>query len=200
MKRREMLKLLGATPAAVAFTWTSEEALEAAARAGQARAAAAAANQPYTPRFFTAHEYATVVALGNLIIPKDDRSGSAEDAGAPEFIDYLIGEQTDRQTAIRGGLAWLDVECQQRSDKTFLDSSDAERRAVLDDIAWPAKAPRRLSQGVRFFNTMRDLVAGGFWSSKIGVEDIGYLGNRVTQWNGAPADVLQKLGVSYEKT
>jgi hypothetical protein len=198
INRRQTLKFLGAAPiaAAVAFTWTAEEAAAAAQQAQQARAQAAAGTKPYTPRFLTAHEYATVIALSDMIIPRDSRSGSASDAGAPEFIDYIIAEQPERQTAMRGGLRWLDAECLRRGDKTFLASADADRRKVLDDIAWPKQARPEMSQGVRFFNTMRDLVATGFWSSKIGVDDIGYMGNRpVADWTGAPADVLKKLGL-----
>ncbi len=199
VNRRQVLKVLGAAPAAMAFTWTMEEAVQAAGAVQQARATAAAAGQPYAPRFLSPHEYATVTALGDLIIPADATSGSASDAGAPEFIDYLIAEQTDRQTAVRGGLSWLDNECRRRFDKAFVDCADAQRRQVLDDIAWPAKAPAGMSQGVHFFNLMRDLVATGFWSSKIGVADIGYLGNKmVAEWTGAPENVLQKLGVSYD--
>jgi hypothetical protein len=197
INRRHTLKLLTAVPAAAAaFTWTAEEAGVAAAQAQQARAQAAAANQPYTPKFFTAHEYATVVALAGMILPKDGRSGSAVDAGAPEFIDFLIGEQADRQTAIRGGLMWLDNRCRARADKAFVDCSDVERGQVLDEIAWPGRAAPELSQGVRFFNTMRDLVATGFWTSRIGIDDLGYIGNRpVAQWTGAPPEVLRKLGL-----
>ncbi|MEO7890317.1 MAG: gluconate 2-dehydrogenase subunit 3 family protein [Vicinamibacterales bacterium] len=200
MDRRQALRVLGGTPAAaLAFTWTAEEASAAAAQATQARAQAAARRQPYRPRFFTASEYATVVALADTIIPRDARSGSASDAGAPEFIDYIVAEQPARQTAMRGGLVWLDSECRRRFDKTFVSCAVGERGQVLDDIAWPARARRELSHGVQFFTTMRDLVATGFWSSRIGVDDIGYLGNRpVGEWPGAPAAVLLKLGVSYE--
>lgn len=196
MNRRDTLKLLGSAPAALAFTWSVEEASAAAQQAHHALAQAAAANVPYAPRFFTAHEYATVIALADLIIPKDGRSGSASDAGAPEFIDYLIAQQTERQTAIRGGLMWLDTECRARFDKTFLNCADADRRAVLDDIAFPRRATAARRQGARFFSTMRDLVATGFWSSKIGVADLGYQGNRPANWDGAPAPVLQKLGLT----
>ena len=200
INRRNMLRILGAAPAAaVAFTWTTEEAVEAAQQSQQARRQAAAANQAYKPRFFTDHEYATIVALADLILPKDSRSGSASEAGAPEFIDYIVAEQPDRQTAMRGGLGWLDAECRERFDKAFVNCVDAERRQLLDDIAWPQKARAEMSHGVRFFNTTRDLVATGFWSSEIGVKDLGYIGNTaVAEWKGAPPEVLQKLGVSYE--
>jgi hypothetical protein len=199
VNRRDTLKLIGAAPVAAAFALTAEEAVVAAQQSQQARARAAAANQPYTPRFFTAHEFATVVALADMIIPADGRSGSASDAGAPEFIDYIVAEQVERQTAVRGGLMWLDTACLARFDRAFLDAADAERRQVLDEIAWPARARPEVSQGVRFFTTMRDLVATGFWSSRIGIADLGYQGNRpIGAWTGAPAEVLQKLGVSYE--
>lgn len=196
MKRRDTLKLLAAAPAALAFTWSVEEASAAAQEAHHALAQAAAASQPYTPRFFTAHEYATVTALADIIIPRDGRSGSASEAGAPEFIDVLIAQQVERQTALRGGLMWLDTECRARFDKTFLDCADADRRRVLDDIAWPRRAAVAHRQGARFFTTMRDLVATGFWSSRTGVADLGYMGNRPAAWDGAPAPVLQKLGLT----
>jgi hypothetical protein len=199
IKRRDALRMLGSVPAAaVAFTWTHEEAVQAATASRQAAGQAAAAGRAYTPRFFTAREYATVVVLSDLIIPRDARSGSASDAGAPEFIDYIVAEQPARQVAMRGGLVWLDSECRRRFDLAFLEAVDAQRRQVLDDIAWPGRARPELSHGVTFFTTMRDLVAAGFWSSRIGVADLGYQGNRPTEWTGAPPEVLQKLGVSYE--
>jgi len=193
MNRREMLAALSAAPAAAAFSWTPAEAREATAAIQNA----AAAGTPYSPRFFTAAEFEELKTLADMIIPRDARSGSASDARAPEFIDYMVAEQPNRQIPMRGGLAWLNAECQQRFDKSFLDCADAERRQVLDDIAWPASASAEFSQGVAFFNTMRDLTAAGFFSSKIGVADLGYMGNRVSGWDGAPAAVLEKLGITY---
>jgi hypothetical protein len=200
LKRREALQLIGAAPAAaLAFTWTTEEAAHAASASAEARQQAAAAGRPYERRFFTEAEYATITALADMIIPEDTRSGRASAAGVPEFIDYITAEQPVRQTAMRGGLAWLDAECRRRFDHAFVACTDTERRQVLDDIAWPARARPELNHGVTFFTTMRDLVASGFWSSKIGVDDLGYVGNRpVAEWTGAPPAVLQKLGLSGE--
>jgi hypothetical protein len=199
MRRREMLQLLGAVPAsAFVLTWTAEEASAAAEGSKAMRAQAAAAGRAYTPRFLTSAEYATVVLLSDMIIPRDAKSGSASDAGAPEFIDYIVAEMPTRQTAMRGGIAWLEAECQQRFDRGFVACTEAQRKQVLDDIAWPRRANRAMSQGVAFFSSMRDLVATGFWSSKMGVEDLGYSGNRPDAWDGAPANVLARLKVSYE--
>jgi gluconate 2-dehydrogenase gamma chain len=196
LHRRTLLQLAGGA-AAAAFTWTAEEASLAASQAQQARAQAAASGAPYEPKFFTAGEYATVVALSDIIIPSDASSGSASEAGAPEFIDYIVHDQPARQTAMRGGLRWLDAECQKRFDARFLACTTAQRGQVLDDIAWPARAKPELSQGVAFFTTMRDLVAAGFFSSRMGVADLGYQGNRpVAEWTGAPRDVLNRLGIS----
>jgi hypothetical protein len=99
---------------------------------------------------------------------------------------------------IRGGLGWLERECGDRFGKGFVACSEAERIAVLDDIAWPARAKPAHSQGAAFFTAFRDLVAGAFWSSKVGVEDLGYRGNvPVAEWTGCPEEQLRKLGVSY---
>jgi len=196
ISRRKALKTLGAVPLAASFTWTPADAAQAQQRATTARAAAAAAKKPFAPKFFTAHEHATVRALVDLIIPKDERSGSATDAGVPEFMDFMMLDQPARQVAMRGGLKWLDSECLRRFDKTFLDCTGAQRTAVLDDLAWPEKASPLLSQGVAFFSGFRDLTASGFWSSKMGVNDLHYMGNTFNpDWNGCPPEALQKIGV-----
>ena len=197
LNRRTMLQLLGAAPAAAGFTWTDAEAAQAAQAAQAARKpAAGAAKTAYKPKFFTPHEWATVAVLVDLIIPKDDRSGSATDAGVPEFMDFMMDDQPARQTAMRGGLAWLDLACQDRFDKTFLDCAAEQRTSVLDDIAWSRQAKPELSHGVAFFNSFRDLTAAGFFSSKMGVEDLKYLGNVMNaSWTGCPTEALQKLGV-----
>jgi hypothetical protein len=149
-------------------------------------------------KFFTPHEHDTVTMLGDMIIPKDEHSGSASDAGAPEFMDYILVEYPDGQTAIRGGLAWLDAECERRFGKVFVECGEPQRKQVLDDIAWPAKARPEMSQGVAFFNRFRDFTASAFFSSKMGTEDLKYIGNTpLPAWDGCPPEALQKLGVSY---
>jgi gluconate 2-dehydrogenase gamma chain len=182
-----------AAPAAT-FSWSEAEAMQAASAAQTARAAAT----PFVPKFFTATEFRFVSVLADIVIPKDERSGSATDAGVPEFMDFMMIDQPARQVAMRGGLAWLDRECQLRFDKVFLDCTDAQRTAVLDDIAWPAKAKPEFTHGVAFFNNFRDLTASGFWTTRMGIDDLQYLGNRsVARWNGCPDAALKKLGVSY---
>ena len=195
MKRRDALGVLAASAAATLFKWTPAEAQRAATLAREA----IAAQTPFAPAFFTPHEWDTVRVLADLVIPKDDRSGSATDAGVPEYMDFMLNDRPDGQTPMRGGLAWLDNECYERFGKTFVAATPAEQTAVLDDIAWPKKAKPELSQGVAFFNMFRDMTASGFWTSKIGVADLDYRGNTfVREWAGCPPEALQKLGVQYE--
>jgi hypothetical protein len=192
-----MLQMLGAAPAAALFTWTQAEAASASRLGHAALQAAAQAGTPYAPTFFTAHEWETVRVLVDLVIPRDDRSGSATEAGVPEFMDFMMTDQPNRQDAMRGGLAWIDLECQRRFDRMFTGCSEAERRQVLDDISWPERARPEMSHGVRFFATFRDLTASGFWTSKMGIEDLGYEGNvYLSGWDGCPPEALRKLGVT----
>ncbi len=195
MKRREAVGAMALAALTAAFKWTPAEAARAATFARDAMQA----KTPFAPAFFTPHEWETVKTLADLVIPRDERSGSATDAGVPEFMDFMLNERPDGQVPMRGGLAWLDNECSERSGKTFLTSTEAERTAILDDIAWPRKARPELSQGVAFFNMFRDMTASGFWSSKMGVTDLDYQGNTfVAEWKGCPPEALQKLGVQYE--
>lgn len=194
MKRRDMVELLALAPVAAAFSWNEDDAERARGLAAASRESGA----QFTPEFFTEHEYATVRVLVDFIIPHDDRSGSATDAAVPEFMDFIMTDQAGRQTAMRGGLAWLDAECLERFDLAFVDGSTEHQTAVLDDIAWPGRARPEHSHGVAFFNSFRDLTASGFWSSKTGVEDLRYVGNTfVREWTGCPEEQLRKLGVSY---
>jgi hypothetical protein len=197
--RRTALKIAASVPLASSISWTNVEAEQAAIASRNALRAAVIAVQTYEPKFFNAHEWQTVRVLADLIIPADDRSGSATDAGVPEFIDFIMIDRAEMQTAIRGGLAWLDGQCRVRFSKAFVECTEAQRGELLNDIAWPARAASEHSHGVAFFNRFRDLVATGFWSSRVGVEDLGYIGNTyVTEWNGCPPEALRKLGVSYD--
>jgi len=191
--RRSALQLLSTAPVAAALVWTPAEA-EAAQRA---RSQAAA--KTFRPKFFTAHEYATVGVLVDLIIPKDERSGSATDAGVPEFMDFMMIDQPPRQVAMRGGLALIDRMCEARYDKRFVACTDQQRREILDQIAYTTNVAPAARPAVAFFNSFRDLTATGFWTTRIGIADLEYKGNAfVDEWNGCPENALKKLGVSYE--
>jgi gluconate 2-dehydrogenase gamma chain len=195
--RRTLLKLISSAPVAAGFFWTEAEALEAHQQVQAARTAAQGSRAPFKPKFFTAHEYATVRVLVDLIIPKDERSGSATDAKVPEFMDFMMVDQPARQTAMRGGLAWIDRECLDRHDKLFLGCTAAQQTALLDDIAWPQRGTPALSHGISFFTSFRDLTSSGFWTTKMGIDDLQYMGNTgVAEWKGCPEEVVRKLGLT----
>ncbi len=147
--------------------------------------------------FFTPHEMATITVLGDIIIPKDDKSGSASDAKVPEFIEFIVKDMPDHQLPMRGGLRWLDLQMLNRHNNTFKDCSADQQIAIVKEIAYPGLAKPEMAQGVAFFNRMRGLTATGFYTSKIGIDDMGYVGNQPNQWNGVPDDVLKQYGVSY---
>jgi gluconate 2-dehydrogenase gamma chain len=145
--------------------------------------------------FFTPHEMATITVLGDIIIPRDDRSGNASDAKVPDFIEFIVKDKPEHQTPMRGGLRWLDMQCLKRYDRSFVDCTKQQQIEIVDAIAYPAKAKPGMKQGVAFFDRMRGLTATGFFTSKIGVEDIGYVGNRPNKWEGVPADIIKQYGL-----
>src|SRR5215470_12308372 len=138
----------------------------------------AAANL-YTPKFFSSHQYQTLQALSQSIIPADEDSGGAIEAGAPEFIDLLASENPEFQLKLGGGMMWLDATCIVRYGHAYLECAPAEQKEMLDLIAFRANAVRdpSLSQGVEFFSFLRSMTADGFFTSEIGIKYLGYVGN-----------------------
>jgi hypothetical protein len=189
LRRRDALAILAGAPIAAALAWTPAEAAHAAAQVRQAA-------QPFTPSFFTGHEYATIRILVDLIIPRDDRSGSATDAGVPEFMDFMMIDQPRRQITMRGGLAIIDRLSEERFNRRFVDIAGGQQRALLDEIAYTTNDDPAVAHAIAFFSSFRDLTASGFWTTKMGIEDLQYQGNRfVSEWTGCPDAVLRKLGV-----
>lgn len=150
-------------------------------------------------KFFTPAEMATITVLCDIIIPADDRSGSASEARVPDFIEFIVKDQPNHQTPIRGGLRWLNVKSARMFNKSFVDASKTQQLELVDLIAYPEKAAAENSQGVSFFNTMRNLTASGFFTSKIGIEDMNYMGNQPNAWDGVPPDVLKQYGLEYDE-
>ncbi len=151
---------------------------------------AAAPAGKYTPKYFTAKQYETILSLCDTIIPKDEKSGGALQAGAPEFIDLLTSENEDYQLALGGGLMWLDTHCIDRYGKVFLECAPEQRKELLDLIAFRKNAKKEsvLNQGVAFFAFLRKMTCDGYYTSKIGIEDLQYIGNVTrSEWPGCPA-------------
>lgn len=147
--------------------------------------------------FFTPHEMQTITILGDIIIPKDIVSGSASDAKVPDFIEFIVKDKPEHQLPMRGGLRWLNMQCLTRYKNSFAECTFKQQMEMIDEIAWPKKAKPEMKPGVKFFNLMRNLTATGFYTSEIGVKDVGYIGNTPNQWNGVPDDVLKQYNLAY---
>jgi hypothetical protein len=147
--------------------------------------------------FFTPAEMQTITVLGDIIIPKDEISGSASDAKVPEFIEFIVKDKPEHQVPMRGGLRWLDMQCLTRYNNPFTSCNKQQQIEMVDAIAYPKKAKPEMKQGVAFFNLMRNLTATGFYTTEIGVKDVGYMGNTPNQWNGVPDDVLKQYNLAY---
>ena len=199
MTRRDILKFLGAAPLAP-FAISLLDVERASTMASDALVSLNERAQQFHPLFFNANEWKTVRVLSDLVIPRDERSGGATDAGVPEFMDFILREYDNMQSWMRTGLAWLDAESGRRQATAFALATHAQQTAILDEIAWPKKAPAEMKDGVAFFSRFRDLTSSGFWSSRMGVRDLRYMGNTaLASWPGCPPAALRKLGVSYTK-
>lgn len=149
--------------------------------------------------FFTPEEMTTITILGDIIIPRDQVSGSASDAKVPDFIEFIVKDLPQHQVPMRGGLRWLDMQCLNRFGKPFKDCTQPQQMQLVEEIAYPLKKSNKpeMAQGIAFFTLMRNLTATGFYTSPIGVKDIGYMGNAPNKWEGVPADVLKQYGLAY---
>jgi hypothetical protein len=213
MKRRNLLKSIGLTSLGLAGLSPQVKAAEniiAAENDGDKKK-----KEPWEPygrtesekerdsrllseQFFTPSELTTIAVLADIIIPRDSHSGSASDAGVPAFIEFMAKDKPELQTPLRGGLHWLDAQTKKRFGAVFTDCNQKQQTEMVEDIAYPGKVKPGMSQGVAFFNLMRNLTASGFWSSQIGIADLGYVGNVPNQWTGVPDDVLKQYGLEGE--
>ena len=196
-RRRALLKALTAVPAAALVPITSGEAATREHSPHHALDSSPAPPAVYERKVLDDHEWKTICVLSDMLIPADERTGNATQAGVPEFVDdWLDLKRGTLLAEIRGGLTWLDMECNRLFNRDFADCSAPERKQILDRIAYPAKAAPQDANAVAFFNRLRDLVVSGFFSSEMGVKDLPYLGNTmVADWNGCPPEVLAKLGL-----
>jgi gluconate 2-dehydrogenase gamma chain len=207
MERREYLKLMlaGSVGAGIFITAACSredlaisEKIIASGSYGRTEEEKDLDRQLNSETFFTDHERRTVEVLCDIIIPADEVSGSASDAGVPDFIEFMMKDIPDFQIPTRGGLMWLDSQCNSLFGKVFIDCTITEMLSMIDIIAWPDTAAPGMEYGVRFFNRMRNLTATGFFTSQIGIGDLGYMGNRPNVWDGVPDDVLKKHGLFYD--
>lgn len=152
----------------------------------------------FEQRFFNDHELATIEVLCERIFPASDTAGSAVDAEVPDFISFIVLDMPYLQTRLRGGLMWLDAFSKKQHGNTYVSLSEAQQLGILDQIAYPDKLNPSTEQGGRFFREIRNLILTGYYTSEIGVNDLGFKGNTANVWDGVPADVLADHEVDYE--
>ncbi|MEP6764741.1 MAG: gluconate 2-dehydrogenase subunit 3 family protein [Gemmatimonadaceae bacterium] len=151
------------------------------------------------PLLLTPQEMTTLTAMADTIIPADEKSPSASKVGAQNYINEVASApgRTNDLTLIRGGVMWINGESMSRFNKPFHQLSDTERAAICDDICFVPKAKPGFVAGAVFFDRVRDLTAGGFYTTPEGWKDIGYIGNVPTEkFAGPPPELLAKLGLA----
>lgn len=207
MNRRQSLKAIGLSAlsaGALLEACNPTEAPKTAAPAAPAGPTEVPGREPFeverdkrleSEKFFTDAEMATLKVLVDIILPKDDHSGSASEAGVPAYIEFAVKDEPENQVPMRGGLRWLDLQCLERYGQAFTGCSSTQQIELIDQIAYPGKADPAMLQGVAFFSRLRDLTASGFYSSEMGFKDLGYMGNKPGTWTGVPADVLKQYGM-----
>jgi hypothetical protein len=202
MKRRDTLKALGLTsfglavgPVEAAVPAPPDKKVPVKVPGGRQPFEAERDAKLNAEKFFTPAEMKTVTLLADIILPADAKSGSASKAGVPAFIEFIMKDQPATQTPMRGGLAWLDNQCRKRFGKPFAESTRAQQIEMVDLIAYPQQAKPEVSQGVAFFSLMRNYTLTGFYTSKMGIEDLGYKGNTPNNWDGPPEAVLKQYGL-----
>jgi gluconate 2-dehydrogenase gamma chain len=134
----------------------------------------------YKPKAFDDHEYLTIQKLAELIVPADDVSPSAIESGAGEFIDLLCSNNAELSSIYTGGIFWLDRQMQHRYGANFLNAKPEQQTAMLDLISYRKNAVDSpdLGPGIKFFNWARMMVVDAYYTSKAGIKDVGYMGNK----------------------
>jgi len=155
-------------------------------------------NRLIDAEFLNENEMSLLTTLCDIILPASDTAGSASDADVPEFINFICKDMPSLKIPVQGGLAWMNNEAMKRFAKSFTDSSTADQMKIVDDIAYPEKIKDGMEQGAAFFDRLRSLTLTGYYTSRIGIKDLGYAGNRPNVWDGVPQDVLDKHGMSYD--
>lgn len=150
--------------------------------------------------YFDTHEMSTIATLCDIILPATETAGSATDAEVPAFVEFIVKDLPSNQLPLRGGLMWLDGEAQKRFNLQFDNCSATQQISIVDDIAYPDPDGQKpqFGPGIKFFSLMRDLTLTGYYTSKIGIKDLGYKGNIPNIWDGVPADVLKDHDVDYD--
>jgi hypothetical protein len=206
MDRRESLKslLVGSVAGGLVLNGcapeqqTQEVAKEEAVGYGRTPKEEAHDQKLMSEQFFSEEELSTIAVLCDIILPAEADFGSATDAGVPEFIEFMAKDMPRHKLPLRGGIMWLNNQTNRRFNLDFTKCSKEQQIELIDEIAYPDKAPEHLKQGVAFFSLMRNLTLTGYYTTEMGIKDLGYIGNQPNVWDGVPQEVLDDHDVSYD--
>lgn len=207
MNRRNTIKslLLGSVAAGIAFKGCAPESVESVPQVvdlplyGRTEKEKQIDQKLLADKFLNEHELATIAVLCDIILPANEKFGSATDAGVREFIDFIVKDMPYQQTPIRGGIMWIDNFANKKYKKEFKKCSVIQQKEICDLIAYPKKTKQELKQGEKFFTRMRNLTLTGYYTSKMGIEDLGYKGNTPNIWDGVPQEVLKEHSMAYDE-
>ena len=166
---------------------------------GRTREEAARDEKLMSEVFFQPHEMETLAVLCDIILPSNAQFPSATAVGVPDFMEFIVKDLPYHQLPVRGGLMWLDHRSNRQFQKAFKDCNLEEQKSLCDEIAFPERQDPELQPGIRFFSLVRNLTLTGYFTTKEGIEDLGYKGNTTQIWDGVPQDVLDDLGLSYDE-
>lgn len=148
--------------------------------------------------FFSNHELVTLATLCDIILPEENLSGGALDAGVPDFIEFISKEREYLKIPLRGGIMWLDSYAIEQHGADFLNINESSRLNICDEIAYPENQVTHMQPGIHFFSLVRDLTMTGYYTTELGFKELGYQGNSPNIWDGVPERVLQRHGKQYD--
>jgi gluconate 2-dehydrogenase gamma chain len=189
--RRDLLLHIGAS---VGMVIAGQDVLTAqdAQHVHQAVAVDKAAQKGrYQPKAFTPHEYATMQRLSDLIIPADEHSPGALQAAAADWIDFMCAASDELKAIHTGGLLWLDNEMRAKYDgRDFVSAQPSQQTAILDLIAFRSADKPELAPGIQFFSWARRMVVDAYYTSPIGIKDVGFMGNGALAHFSVPQEAV----------
>jgi len=188
VSRRSLFRIIAATGAG---SFIIPPAVAQHVHASLAEAKSLSGGPAYQPKCFTSHHFATLKKLADMIIPADEHSAGASEAGAAEFIDLLSSRNPELAAVFNGGMTWLDETMHRRYNADFIKSSAEQQKAILDSLAWSKNVTPETAYGVRFWTSLRNMVVDAFYTSPVGVRDLGYMGNTVVSKFQVPDEAVQ---------
>lgn len=209
MDRRETLKSLFLAPLAGSVIATSAGTTSAAANVawtplptsysyGRTEVEKRLDSRLFAETYFREHELITIAVLCDIILPSDHANGGALDAGLPDFVEFMVKDRDQYKLPVRGGIAWLDSYAIDKFGADFINVSESQRLSICDAIAYPDNPDPELQPGISFFTLMRNFTMTGYYTTELGLKDLGYQGNSPGVWDGVPNSVLQKHGKHYD--